>query len=83
MYSGVASGFVWSRVTDSEPVLPLSSPPCRASYRSSWVRGLPARVLHLRVVNQLTVENRRCRLQLTAPAPVVRLLPTQPQPPTR
>ncbi|MGW2858253.1 hypothetical protein [Streptomyces sp. NPDC001205] len=35
----------------------------------------------VRVVNQLTAENRRYRQQLTAPDPVVRLLPTQPQPP--
>ncbi|PAU44707.1 hypothetical protein CK936_33520 [Streptomyces albireticuli] len=35
----------------------------------------------VRVVNQLTTENRRYRQQLTAPDNVVRLLPTQPQPP--
>ncbi|WDF35716.1 hypothetical protein PBV52_02315 [Streptomyces sp. T12] len=36
----------------------------------------------VRVVNQLTAENRRLRQQLTAAEPVVRLLPSQPQPPT-
>ena len=35
----------------------------------------------VRVVNQLTAENRRYRQQLTAPQPTVRLLPSQPQPP--
>jgi hypothetical protein len=37
----------------------------------------------VRVVNQLTLENRQLRQQLTAPSSVVRLLPTQPQPPVR
>ncbi|MFE9806096.1 hypothetical protein [Streptomyces sp. NPDC005548] len=37
----------------------------------------------VRVVNQLTVENRQLRHQLTASDPVVRVLPTQPQPPAR
>ncbi|WP_239131677.1 hypothetical protein [Streptomyces griseus] len=36
----------------------------------------------VRVVNQLTLENRQLRQQLTAPSSVVRLLPSQPQPPT-
>ncbi|MFJ5894703.1 hypothetical protein ACIQFZ_04360 [Streptomyces sp. NPDC093064] len=36
----------------------------------------------VRVVNQLTLENRQLRQQLTVPSSVVRLLPTQPQPPT-
>ncbi|MFJ2218372.1 hypothetical protein ACIQVO_39930 [Streptomyces sp. NPDC101062] len=36
----------------------------------------------VRVVNQLTLENRQLRQQLTAPTSVVHLLPTQPQPPT-
>ncbi|MFE0905945.1 hypothetical protein ACFW3Y_22185 [Streptomyces rochei] len=35
----------------------------------------------VRVVNQLTLENRQIRQQLRAPAPVVRILPTQPRPP--
>ncbi|MDX3067043.1 hypothetical protein PV518_33540 [Streptomyces sp. ND04-05B] len=35
----------------------------------------------VRIVNQLTLENRRLRQQLAAPGPVVRLLPTQPRPP--
>ncbi|WP_328876391.1 hypothetical protein OHT76_43700 [Streptomyces sp. NBC_00287] len=35
----------------------------------------------IRVVHQLTLENRQLRQQPTAPAPVVRILPTQPQPP--
>jgi hypothetical protein len=37
----------------------------------------------VRVVNQLTLENRQLRQQLTAPSSVVRLLSTQPQPPVR
>jgi hypothetical protein len=36
----------------------------------------------VRVVNQLTLENRQLRQQLTSPDPVVRLLPNQPRPPT-
>lgn len=36
----------------------------------------------VRVVNQLALENRQLRQQLTTPDPVVRLLPTQPQPPS-
>jgi hypothetical protein len=36
----------------------------------------------VRVVNQLTLENRHLRQQLTDPDPVVHILPTQPQPPT-
>ncbi|WP_330452232.1 MULTISPECIES: hypothetical protein [unclassified Streptomyces] len=35
----------------------------------------------VRVVNQLTLENRQLRQQLTAPDSVVHILPTQPQPP--
>jgi len=35
------------------------------------------------VVNQLTLENRQLRQQLATPGPIVRLLPTQPQPPGR
>ncbi|MFA3842774.1 hypothetical protein [Streptomyces aureus] len=35
----------------------------------------------VRVVNQLTVGDRQLRQQLTASAPVVRILPAQPQPP--
>ncbi|WP_411576576.1 hypothetical protein [Streptomyces mutabilis] len=37
----------------------------------------------VRVVNQLTLENRQIRQQLMAPSSVVRLLPSQPQPPAR
>ncbi|MFD5342036.1 hypothetical protein [Streptomyces hawaiiensis] len=37
----------------------------------------------VRVVNQLTLENRQLRQQLATPGPIVRLLPTQPQPPGR
>lgn len=37
----------------------------------------------VRVVNQLTLENRQLRQQLATPGPVVRLLPAQPQPPGR
>ncbi|MFF1715562.1 hypothetical protein [Streptomyces sp. NPDC058268] len=37
----------------------------------------------LRAVNQLTMENRQLRKQLTNPDPVVHILPTQPQPPAR
>ncbi|MEU0343152.1 hypothetical protein ABZ092_30435 [Streptomyces bobili] len=36
----------------------------------------------VRAVNLLTQENRQLRKQLTDPDPVVRVLPTQPQPPT-
>ncbi|WP_103544918.1 hypothetical protein [Streptomyces sp. SM1] len=35
----------------------------------------------VRVVNQLTLENRQLRQQLAFPSSFVRLLPTQPQPP--
>ncbi|MFE2711933.1 hypothetical protein ACFXKI_08040 [Streptomyces mirabilis] len=35
----------------------------------------------VRIVNQLTLENRQLRQQLAAPGPVVRLLPSQPRPP--
>ncbi|MFD5720921.1 hypothetical protein [Streptomyces sp. NPDC127036] len=35
----------------------------------------------VRALNQLTMENRQLRQELTAASPVVRLLPTQPQPP--
>ncbi|MFB6752540.1 hypothetical protein ACFCX6_16575 [Streptomyces sp. NPDC056353] len=35
----------------------------------------------VRVVHQLTLENRQLRQQLAAPTSVVRALPTQPQPP--
>ncbi|WP_432030073.1 hypothetical protein [Streptomyces sp. 1222.5] len=35
----------------------------------------------IRVVHQLPLENRQLRQQLATPAPVVRVLPTQPQPP--
>ncbi|MFI0267165.1 hypothetical protein [Streptomyces luteogriseus] len=37
----------------------------------------------VRVVNQLTLENRQLRRQLATPGPIVRLLPAQPQPPGR
>ncbi|MEU9602339.1 hypothetical protein AB0E06_36760 [Streptomyces sp. NPDC048109] len=37
----------------------------------------------VRVVNQLTLENRQLRQQLATPGRVVRLLPAQPQPPGR
>lgn len=37
----------------------------------------------VRVINQLTLENRQLRQQLMAPSPIVRILPTQPQPPAR
>ncbi|MFF0474397.1 hypothetical protein [Streptomyces sp. NPDC004284] len=37
----------------------------------------------VRVVNQLTLENRQLRHQLTAPDSIVRVLPTQPRPPAR
>ncbi|MCX5343682.1 hypothetical protein [Streptomyces atratus] len=36
----------------------------------------------VRAVNVLTLENRQFRQQLAAPDPVVRVLPTQPRPPT-
>ncbi|WP_435279928.1 hypothetical protein [Streptomyces sp. 1222.5] len=35
----------------------------------------------IRVVHQLPLENRQLRQQLATPDPVVRVLPTQPQPP--
>ncbi|MFG2133088.1 hypothetical protein ACGFNV_35600 [Streptomyces sp. NPDC048751] len=37
----------------------------------------------VRVVNQLTLENRQLRQQLATPGLIVRLLPAQPQPPGR
>lgn len=37
----------------------------------------------VRVVNQLTLENRQLRQQLATPGRIVRLLPAQPQPPGR
>lgn len=37
----------------------------------------------VRVVNQLTLENRQLRQQPAVPGPVARLLPAQPQPPER
>lgn len=37
----------------------------------------------IRAVNQLTIENRQLRKQLTDPDPVVHVLPTQPRPPGR
>ncbi|MFI1436737.1 hypothetical protein [Streptomyces lydicus] len=53
----------------------------RAADREELAELRADREALVRVVNQLTLENRQLRQQLTAPDPVVRILPTQPQPP--
>ncbi|MFB7335264.1 hypothetical protein ACFC00_27035 [Streptomyces adustus] len=53
----------------------------READRAELVELRADREVLVRIVNQLTLENRQLRQQLVAPGPVVRLLPTQPHPP--
>ncbi|MGW7729863.1 hypothetical protein ACWGJ6_42185 [Streptomyces canus] len=53
----------------------------RETDRAELVELRADREALVRIVNQLTLENRQLRQQLAAPGPVVRLLPSQPHPP--